>query len=486
MSYKLIIRSLAVVSFVVSLVFLSALAVQCCCGLDWILIEKWVLCVAVALSIACGLCAASKNYEQNLFRKEILAIIGLGLLIAVVIGTLPYLVFVGGCSPATAFFESASGFTTTGATAFDDLSKLPSSLVFYRGMTQCIGGLITIFFFAILLPIVGAKTKSICMGGMCARPDETSFATINAIVKYTLGIYLTLTFSSMAVFCLGGMAKLDAFCYAAAIASTGGFSTATGDKIFIASDALQYFSIPVMAISGMNFICLMKILRGDASELRTNEELRWYLYILLSATALVTIFAAATRGHGTFGESLKTALFHVTSVVTTTGLATPAMAKLSVAAQIVFISLMFCGGCSGSTAGGLKISRILIILKSCVKNVRRSFRPNVVSSVFLNGKHVQPSEENETLGLASLACATLIVFSFLLAMVTENAGIGEIFHGACSNFFNVGINLFNQSTSYAVATPSAKYLHGALMLTGRVEMLAVVALLFPSFWKKPL
>jgi trk system potassium uptake protein TrkH len=483
MNHKLIIRSLSGITFLVALMFLVSLIVQCASAPQEILFLKWAMCILVALLITLSLFLASKNYERNIFTREVLAIIGLGLFTAIAVGMLPYLILIDQCSLADAFFESASGFTTTGSTAFENLSKFPDSLIFYRGMTQCIGGMVTIFFFAILLPIFGAKTKSICMSGLSVRPNETSFATIHTIIKYVLGIYSVLIISSAVVFHFGGMTKLDAFCYAASIASTGGFSTPTGSKIFLESSALQYFSMLIMLVSGMNFIALMKVVSGNIKELGANEELRWYFGILGIATVLLTLFFLAEFQHATILESFRSALFHVTSLVTTTGLTISDASHFSTAPKVVLLFLMLCGGCSGSTAGGLKISRILITCKICIKNMQRSFRPNVISTTFLSKKQITPADESETLEFIVLAGVILAAVSLFLAVVVKEASVQEILSSACSNFFNVGVTFFQSLPSYASMRGIAKFLYGALMIIGRVEIYAITALFFPLFWK---
>jgi trk system potassium uptake protein TrkH len=468
----------------ISLMFLTALLVECASDFRTILLLKWTLCVFVSLLITLCLFFVSRNYERDIFKREVLAIIVLGLLTAILVGMLPYLVFLDGCPVANAFFESASGFTTTGSTAFEDLSKFPNSLIFYRGMTQGVGGIVTIFFFAVLLPIFGAKTKSICMSGLCVRPNETSFATVHSIIKYVLGIYFTLMISTALVFYFGGMSKLDASCYAASIASTGGFSTPTGHKIFSASNGLQCFSMFIMTVSGMNFIALMKIISGEWKELRENEEMRWYFGIMGISTVLLGIFFTLISHHATILANVKSALFHVISIITTTGLAIDDMSQFSTAAKIVLLFLLLCGGCSGSTAGGLKICRLIIVCKTCIKNMRRSFRPNVIFTTFLSKKQISSADESENLGFIAIAGMILVLVMPILAVSVKGASLQQILCSACANFFNVGVAFARSAVPYFSMNGTAKFLYGTLMIVGRVEIYAATALLFPLFWKK--
>ena len=438
-------------------------------------------------SCAAGLYLVSRQSQNLIFRREALAVIGVGWLSASVFGAIPYYLILPELGFAAAVFESASGLTTTGASILSDLESLPPSLLFWRSTSQWIGGLGVVVFFVAVLSFLGAGAKVLFSRESSAQAADLDTARVQRGVLHLLLLYLGLTVACVIALMLGGMDWFEALNHGFTTLSTGGFSTRSGSIADFHSPTIEWIIIVFMAIGGTSFMPLLRTIRGRGPALFKSTEVRIYYALLLAASGLIAIVLGA--GH-TFGgavhETIRASLFQVVSIMTTTGFATADFDLWLPVTHVVLLLLMVVGGCSGSTAGGCKVIRFVLATRICQQQIEKTYRAHVVRPLRMNGETIAREQQDAVLvffAMMLLICvAGLLAIALLEPAMSLAGSLSTLF--AC--LFNIGPGLaeVGPTQNFAAFGDLTLSILALLMVLGRVELFAILVLFAPALWRQ--
>lgn len=372
-----------------------------------------------------------------------------------------------------AFFETVSGFTTTGASILTDVERMSRSLLFWRSFTHWLGGMGILVLVTAIAAGSGDGSTNILKAEMPGHSLDKFTPKAKNNAKLLYGIYIVLTLLETVLLLAGGMPVFDSIVHALGTAGTGGFGI-KADSIASYSAYLQWVITVFMLLFGVSFniYCLMLVRRWREA-LRSNE-LRCYLGIFAAATVIVCINIYPM--YGSVSDVIRLSSFQTASIITTTGYATADFNTWPQLSKAVLLTLMFCGGCMGSTAGGLKISRVTVLAQVCANEMRRSINPRSVNSVKLNGSVLTSEQEQGVLSYLALYIAVIAV-TFILISVNGlgfEEDIGAVV--SCVNNIGPGFGLIGPAGSYAAYSGFAKIVLSIAMLIGRLEIYPLLAL----------
>ena len=422
--------------------------------------------------------------ERNVSHKDGYIVVTLCWIIFSLFGSLPYML--SGYIPdfTDAFFETMSGFSTTGATILQDIEALPKSLLFWRMMTHWVGGLGIMFFTVAVFPIFGLGDIHLFAAESIGPMRAKLHPRISVTARWILTIYVGLTLIATVSYYFAGMGWFDALCHAMSTIATGGFSTRQESIAAFNSPLIEYVTILFMYLSGINMSLLyLFIFKFRFRDLFRDTEVKTYTSIIVAFTVAITAGLFLTTS-GDAELSFRTALFQVVSIQTTTGFAT---ANYVVWLPILWLSLyalMFFGACSGSTSGAMKCVRISILFKVMINEFKRIVHPNAVIPVRMAGKVVPTAVQS-----AILAYTVIYIFMVIVGLVV-NMGFGldflNSFGLSVASVGNVGpaFGNYGPMDSFAMLPSPIKWFSAFQMLVGRLEFFAVLLLLTPVFWKK--
>jgi len=450
-------------------------------------INDFALLKTIVIAIAVGgvLTLAGRNAGKEILRKEAIAIVGLGWLLCTAVGAVPYVLCEPGLSPAAAFFESASGFTTTGSTAIADLTLYAPSILLWRATTQWLGGMGILVLFVALLSSLGVGSKALFRHESSAQIGYGFHSHIRQTALGLWSLYTALTALCIVVLTLCGMSFYDALLHSFAAISTGGFSPRNESLMFYNSAAMDFWLCVFMFLGGANFLLLVRALRRDIAGIRREEEFRMYSGIILVATAVVALDLMIRQGVP-LGKSLQWSSFQVISIMTTTGFVSADFDLWPTLSQAILVLLMFIGGCSGSTAGGIKVGRVLAFLKTAGQQVRNSFRPSQVVPVRLNGIILEESQKTAALFFIALTGMTVATATLVITILEPQLSLLSSFTSVTATLFNIGPGLeaVGATKNFAFFTPASHLVLAFLMLLGRLEFFALLVLFLPSLWRR--
>jgi trk system potassium uptake protein len=423
-----------------------------------------------------------KHDHRNIGKKEGYLIVTVTWISITFFGTLPFFLSDAIPSFTNAFFETMSGFTTTGATILEDIEAMPKGLLFWRAMTHWLGGMGIIVLTLAILPILGVGGMQLFVAEVPGTTPSRLHPRITETAKRLWGIYVIFTMLLTLLLMLGGMDLFDGLCHAFSTMSTGGFST-KNDSIAGFSAYIQYVIILFMIIAGMNFSLHYFLLKGQFSKVLQNDELRFYMTVIGIFTLIVAVPLFLLH-HTSLELAFRESLFQVVSILTTTGFITADYKNWDVFMWFFIFILMFTGGCIGSTGGGIKMIRILILIKNMRLEFKRLLHPMAVIPVRINGKTIPPEIIHNflaffflyiTIFIAGTTIMTFFGMDFMGAIGASIATIGNI---------GPGIGTVGPSENYAHIASGGKWVLSFLMLLGRLELFTVLLLLSPSFWRK--
>lgn len=449
-------------------------------------LDGFLLSALLSGSFAIGFFILGRNSNNTVFRREALAVIGTGWLSASVFGALPYFLIIPQVDLVSAIFESASGFTTTGASVLSELETLPPSLLFWRSISQWIGGLGVVVFFVAVLSFLGAGSKVLFSRESSANSTELDSARIQKGIYRLMYLYFGLTVFSVSALKLAGMDLFDAINHAFTTLSTGGFSTRSGSIADYHSAAIEWVIIVLMAIGGTSFIPMLRFLRGEWSAISKSTEIKLYAILILAAGIFTALVLFVAEGHDTLEGSLRASLFQVLSVMTTTGFASEDFNLWSPGLQLILVLLMLCGGCSGSTAGGAKVIRLLVAGKIARLHIEKSYRALVVRPLLANGQTIdRSSQEAVMVFLITLGLVTIGGILAVALLEPELSLVGSV-TATIACLYNIGPGLaeVGPTENFAAFKGITKGLLALLMVLGRVELYAVLVLFVPALWKR--
>ena len=443
--------------------------------------------VATLTTIGGGLILKWRGHgaDNSMSRRDAYLVVSLSWIIFSLFGTLPFMVS-GYINHFTdAYFETMSGFTTTGATILDDVECFPHGLLFWRSLTQWIGGLGIVFFTIALLPsLVGGQTK--VFAAEATGPIKTKLhPRISTSAKWIWSIYLMLTIACILSYYVAGMGLFDSFNYAMTTTATGGFSTHNTSTAFFHSPSLEYICTFFCFLSGVNFTLLYAtVIKFKIKELFRNSEFRFYIFLVTVFSIFIMVELMAMRNYD-IEHAFRSAIFQVVSFITTTGLFNDDAALWPHVTWVVLSMCMFIGACSGSTSGGLKCIRGVILLRMVKNEFRQILHPNAVLPLKIDGVNVPMQKRVTLLAFLTIYLIICVIISFtMIAMGIDNTNAITI---TLSYVGNVGPTLGTEigpTMSWSELPDLAKWFCSLMMLIGRLEIFTVLVIFTPAFWKE--
>jgi len=481
LNYKRILSFLGLILVIAGLAMFIPIIWSLCYGdTDWS-----AFLVSGLLTTGIGLFIYRLNKtEGNLHSREALVIVTFGWILASVFGSLPYML--SGAFPTftDAFFETMSGFTTTGASVASSVEDLPHGVLFWRSLTHWLGGMGIVVLLIAILNSVGVGGLQMFRAESTGPAAEKIKPRISETAKILWLTYLIFTVAGALLLWLSGMSLFDAICHSFGSVATGGFST-KNISIGYYNSPLIYWVITILCfLSGVNFSLYYQALKGKT--LKTfwrNEEFRLYVFIVVFATVVIGL-DLWQGGWGSITEIITASSFQVVTIITTTGYSTTDFNTWSPLAQWMLFLLMFVGGCAGSTGGSIKVGRILIMLKQGVLEIRRFIHPKQILNLRINNRLVPSEIVSNTLQFFVIyifvaVVATLIMTALGLDLVSAASSVA-----AALGNIGPGLGLVGPMSNYGFLPDLGKYLLAFLMLLGRLELYTVMALLARSFWKE--
>ena len=439
----------------------------------------------------------NRNAPKNLHKKEGYIIVTFGWLILTLTGTLPYL-FTGAIPNFTdAIFETMSGYTTTGASILNDIEAVPKGVLFWRSATHWIGGMGIIVLTIAILPMLGIGGMQLFMAEAPGPSADKMHPRITETAKRLWLIYFSLTMAEFLLLKIAGMTWFDAINHAMATLSTGGFSTKNASVAYWNGMPLvQYIIALFMFIAGTNFILTYFAFKGKFKKILQNEEYKWYFLGTLGMVIIITILIVNSQdpnlqtsvNHpmpwGEVESAFRHASFQVIAVLTTTGFVSADYTMWNSFATMIIFSLFFIGGSAGSTSGGVKIVRHIIMIKSSILELKKLLHPSAIIPVRYGGKAVH---QNIVFNILSFFVLYMLIFILsTVALTFLGLDFMSALGAAASSLGNIGPALGSLSPvdNYASLSDGAKWFCSFLMLIGRLELFTVLILLTPYFWKK--
>ncbi|MFY0627738.1 MAG: TrkH family potassium uptake protein [Reichenbachiella sp.] len=421
--------------------------------------------------------------SKDLRKKDGYLIVTLGWLAMSLFGTLPYLLSESIPNFTDAFFETISGFTTTGATILVDIESLDKGILFWRSLTQWIGGMGIIVLAVAILPILGIGGMQLFVAEAPGITPDKLKPRITETAKRLWFIYVGLTLTEMVLLWIGGMTFFDAINHALTTMATGGFSTKNDSIAHFTSPFIQYTIILFMFLAGTNFTLTYFGLHGKFKTVFKNEEFRYYVVVSLLLASIIAITVHFHYG-SSWEMAMRDSLFQVISIITTTGYVTTDYSTWPFNAVVLLFVIMFFGASAGSTAGGVKIVRHVVLVKNSVLELKRQLHPSAILPVRLNKKAVHRDITFNILAFIMIYISIFAVGSVIMAWIGVDflTAIGSV----ATSLGNIGPGLGDVGpVNNFYSIPSAgKWFLSFLMLLGRLELFTVLILLTPFFWKK--
>lgn len=424
-----------------------------------------------------------KTEDKEIKKREGYIIVSLGWIVMALFGSLPF--FIHGVIPefTDAFFETMSGFTTTGATILEDIESVPEGLLYWRSLTQWLGGMGIIVLSLAILPILGIGGMQLFVAEVPGVTKDKIHPRIQETAKRLWGIYLILTVVQAVLLLFGGMNFFDAVNHSFTTMATGGFSTKNASIAHFQNPFIEYVIIIFMFFAGMSFTLHYYLLHKNFKILKSNEEFKFYFYIIIGLTIVISLSLIISQNFG-LEKAFRDSLFHIVSLITTTGFITADYEKWTSFSQIVFFILLFFGGCAGSTGGGIKIVRHYLLLKNSLLEFRRLIHPRAVIPVRMNNTSISPEIISNVLAFFLLYIIIFIIGSVIMSVLGVDflTSIGST--ATCLGNVGPGIGSVGPVYNFHEIPWLGKWVLSILMLIGRLEIFTVLIIFTSYFWKK--
>ncbi|MBQ8590019.1 MAG: TrkH family potassium uptake protein [Firmicutes bacterium] len=424
-----------------------------------------------------------EDSHKKYYAQEGFVTVSIGWIILSLFGCLPF--WISGQIPSfiDALFEMVSGFTTTGATILSDIDSISRALLFWRSFSHWIGGMGMLVFILAIIPagqgrgytlhLIRAEIPGPDIGKLTPRMGNTA--------KILYGIYILLTILCAVMYFLAGMPLFESFCYAFGTAGTGGFSVHNANMALY-TPTIQWIATVFMLLFGVNFTMFYFLLIREFKMIYKDEELRLYLLIVVAATLVITWNISPL--YDSLRESFRHAAFHVSSITTTTAFATTNFESWPTLSQAILLCLMILGSNAGSTGGGIKTARFLLMLKGLQRNIRQALNPSNVYVILVNKRPIA-EKTMQNLNAYMAAYWLLIIFSFLLVSIdgySVTTSLSAVV--ACFNNIGMGLEMVGPAGNYAAFSDFSKLVFIADMLLGRLEIFPILVLFNPSTWNR--
>ena len=479
---KIISRILGLLLFIEAAFLLTSLAVAF--YYHETIIDTYLYTLAAMVGTGAVLAYIGRGKERNISRKDGYIVVTFCWILFSLFGAIPY--YLSGSLPSVtdAFFETMSGFSTTGASVVSNVEALPHSLLFWRAMTHWVGGLGIVFFTVAVFPVFGLGDINLFAAESVGPMRAKLHPRISVAARWILTIYIGLTIIATVSFYFAGMGKFDALCHAMSTISTGGFSTKQASIATYNSPLIEYVVTLFMFLGGVNLSLLyLFFFKARFGDLLRDSEFRVYAGSVLLFTVLITVGLFFTTPMGV-EESFRTSLFQVVSMQTTTGFATSNYVLWQPILWLMISAVMFLGACSGSTSGAMKCARISILGRVMFNEFKRILHPNAVIPVRMSGKIVPSSVQSAILAYTVIYVATVVVGVFV--NMTFGLDFLDAYGLSVTSVGNVGPALghYGPMDSFYTLPALVKWFCSFQMLVGRLEFFAVLLLLMPAFWRR--
>lgn len=424
-----------------------------------------------------------KGAHNRVTRRDGYCIVSLTWILSSLSGMLPFMLSGEIPTAANAFFETMSGFTTTGATILNDIESLSHGMLFWRSLIQWIGGLGMVCFTIAILPIFGGSNQQLFSAEATGVTHDKIHPKISVMTKWIWTIYTILTVTLIILLLIGGMDLFDAICHAFCTTATGGYSTKQASVAHWNSPFIEYVISIFMILSSINFSLYFACMKGNFKRLFRDSEVKWFLGSITVITVLITIGLIYQRGYD-IESAFRKALFQVTSIHTSCGFATDDYNLWPTYTWMLLLFAMISGGCTGSTGGGVKNMRIMILYYNIVNEFKRLIHPNAVLPIRIN-RHVLPQATINavvTFTIVYMLCAfvgwialMLMGINFMEALILMFSSLGNV---------GPGLGIYGPAFSWDNMPDLAKWMLSFFMLIGRLELFSVLVLFSPAFWKE--
>jgi trk system potassium uptake protein TrkH len=442
------------------------------------------LIISAVVTFICGLLTYRLTYFWGDLRaKEGFTAVTLGWIVFSVFGSLPFMISGSIPSFTDAFFETMSGFTTTGGTILTDVEALPHGILLWRSLTHWIGGMGIIVLSLAILPFLGVGGMQLFKAEVPGPVADKLTPRVTETAKILWGVYVLITMAETMLLMFGGMSLFEALCHAFGTMATGGYSTRNASIGAYQSVYIDYVITFFMFVAGVNFSLHYRFLSGDFGAYWRNKEFRYFSAITFGAMVIIGIDIYINQ-YGNLADTVRYSSFQVLSIATTTGYGTADYEKWSFSSQFVLFVLMFIGGCAGSTSGGIKIMRIYLLFKFVLSEITRLIHPHAVVPVRLNNTVVPRDVVMNVLGFFVLFISIYVVSVFIMAVIGLDMATSFGAVAACLGNIGPGLGDVGPTDNYAFVPPIGKWVLSMLMLMGRLEVFTVVVLFSPTYWRK--
>ncbi|MBU5625516.1 TrkH family potassium uptake protein [Oscillibacter sp. MSJ-2] len=444
----------------------------------------FAFCLPIVLSALCGaLLGVRTPKNTTIYAKEGLVIVALSWLAMSLFGALPFYLCGSFSSFVDCFFETVSGFTTTGASILTEVESLEHGILFWRSFTHWVGGMGVLVFVMAILPLAGGRSVHLLRAEVPGPSVGKLVSRLGNTAKILYGIYIVLTLIEVVFLLAGGMSLFDALIHSFGSAGTGGFSNR---NLSVGAYNNAYYDVVIstfMLLFGVNFNLYYFLLLRRFREVFRSEELKVYLGIVFASVMMIAV--NLLRYYDTFLQCLRYAFFQVSSIITTTGYATADFEQWPSFSKTILVILMFIGASAGSTGGGIKVARIVILCKSSYRDLQRMLHPHAVTTVRFEGKPLDDKTLRGTYMFFSIYMGIFALSILLLSL--EHFDLITTFTAvtACINNIGPGLSIVGPMGNYSGFSALGKLLLSFNMLVGRLEIFPVLMLLAPSVWKKP-
>ncbi|MBQ2669858.1 MAG: TrkH family potassium uptake protein [Clostridia bacterium] len=476
MNYKMIAYSIGRILLVVGMTMLIPLGLAIFYREDTI----WAHIVPILICFAAGAAALVwKPKNRSFHAREGMVLVGISWIVISLIGALPFYLSRQIPSFVDCFFETVSGFTTTGSTILSNVEALSKSMLFWRSFTHWLGGLGVLAFTMAIFSSKDSKTSYMMKAEMPGPVlgKLTSSWTFSLRILYI--IYIILTLLEVVFLLFGGMNLYDSVLHACSTAGTGGFSNWNSSIAHYDSAYIDYVISIFMLLFGINFKIYFLILARKFAQLKANEELRWYLIIIAVSSLIITINLLPM--YKSFAEALRYAFFQVNSIITTTGFGTADIASWPMLSQIIIVVLMIIGACAGSTGGGLKVIRTIVLAKTARYSVRKAVSPRSVFSIKADGKEIGVEVRHGV--LAYFAAYAIFMAVAILIVSLDNKDFSTTVTSVISTANNIG-PIIGPVGHFADFSVLSKIVFSIAMLVGRLEIYPILVLFSPYMWTR--
>ena len=487
MKIRLVFRVLSYVSCIVSLFMIFPMIWAGIDGTDDFQAFAGSLACGLSISFALFMAGGGRMDYEELGIREAFAVVSLSWVIAAAVGALPYLFTDVVFGYTDAFFETMSGFTTTGATVITDMETVPRGVLFWRALTHWLGGMGIVVLSLAILPFLGVGGMELYKAEVPGPTPEKLTPRVRQTAVFLWYFYVALTIVQTFFLMYGGMDFYDALTHAFGTVATGGFSTKNASIAQYNSAYIEWVITFFMFISGINFSLHFLLATGAWNKVRRDEELLLYVKIVGVASLLITVALLLGGRYSSLEETARKATFQVVSLMTTTGFVSADYDLWPHFTRSILLLLMLLGGCAGSTSGGMKVMRILVLVRQIRAEVWNILHPRAVLQTRVNGKVISRQALSSVTAFFMLYIAVLVVATLAVtAFGNDKLDPLTAFSGVVASLSNVGpgLNALGPTANYAWLPDGVKWIFGFCMLAGRLELYAVILLFLPETWRR--